>query len=83
MAKLQVPLVVCRRGAEIQAIQRVLSSVNYLGHPWLGRNNVLNFVLTVIIMLTSRRESLRSVLSAPFAGLMVLGWLVVWAQPGD
>ena len=72
-------------GQRFRRSSRVLSSVNYLGHPWLGLNNVLNFVLTVIIiiMLTSRRESLRSVLSAPFAGLMVLGWLVVWAQPGD
>ena len=52
---------------------QVLSSINYLGHLRLGLNNVLNFVLTVIIMLTSRRESLRSVLSALFTGLMVLG----------
>jgi len=53
--------------------------------PWLGLNNVLNVLLTgmIVVMLFGGRRRLRSAISVAFALTTVLGMLFVWSSPGD
>ena len=58
----------------------------WLGGPtWISLTNLLNVVLTVLIVVAfvATRNGLRTVATLAFGGISMFGWLFVWSQPGD
>jgi ABC-type polysaccharide/polyol phosphate export permease len=55
------------------------------GPTWMSLPNLLNVVLTalIVVVFSSRRKALRSVATLAVGAVSALGWLVIWARPGD